>query len=442
MRCDYAAIELQRLQISNETIIAMRVNLAFLAVWGFVSAHPACQWKSVQARIDKAFGMAMTEKRVPGIAAVVLNRNGDAIVRQSWGVAKIDDPTSAPITRSTKMGIASMTKLVTATAALQLVEQGLLSLDDLAETYLPEARAVRVLDGWDANDQPIYRAPRTKLTVRHLATHTAGLPYDFLDEGIKKWNAWRRSTNSTDQLPLTYDPGEGFSYGGSIDWLGRVVEQVSGLRLDHYFTQHIFAPLGLENSGVFAPEIAAHRRHANGSITAGSIPAPLAVVPDNYTAGGGAFLTSTIDDYSDFLLTLINEGSHPQKGVSILKQETVQEYLFTDQIPLAIPNYHSPNFTLQGFPVGDWPSNNPLQSNVGVFLPGIAKGWSVGFLVNNEAVPLGRSEGSGAWAGINNLYYWVDPIAGKLGVVFTSLAPFLDPEVLALYDLLEKEAYA
>jgi methyl acetate hydrolase len=132
---------------------------------------------------------------------------------------------------------------------------------------------------------------------------------------------------------------------------------------------------------------------------------------------------------------------YPRKGVTILKPETVKNFIFTDQIPLAIPNITSPNFTPQGTEISAFPSVEPTISNNGTIFPGVAKGWSM-FLLNNESLPGERSNGSGAWAGVQNLYYCVDPIQGKLGVIFTALLPFLDEEILDLYGTFEKEVYA
>lgn len=401
------------------------------------------------ARLNQAFGTAVTEKRVSGIAAAALNRDGSIIYKQSWGTTNIEDPSSPPITPSTKMWLASMTKAVTASAALQLVEQGKLSLDDPVWKYLPELEGFQILEGFMDAGEPIYRAPRTKPTIRHLMTHTFGLRYTFLDANTERWMQWRRNvtfvstrkTRADSQAPFAFDAGDGYAYGYNIDWLGWVIETISNQSLASYCEEHILKPLGMQNTGIYPPDIADHQRLANGSITATPYSAS-PTKPGDFVDAGGDYLTSTLDDYSTFLLALVNGGTDPHTGVSILRPETVKEYIFTDQLPLAIPEYHSPDFETKGDPIGTFNSVDPSVSNNGTLLSDIQKGWSSAFMVNNEDVPGGRRKGSGAWAGINNLYYWVDPTAGKVGVVFTSLAPFLDAEVLGLFDALEREVYA
>ncbi|KAK3995916.1 beta-lactamase/transpeptidase-like protein [Cladorrhinum sp. PSN332] len=396
------------------------------------------------ANLDRLFSSAVAEKRVPGIAAIALDRDGTVLYNSSFGTVNIDDPLSAPVTSSTKMNIASMTKSVVAAAALQLVEQDKLSLDDFVEDYIPAWKNISVLDGFGSNGEPILRPPKTKATILHLVTHTSGASYPFLNENIAKWTEWASKQPGLEPNvtpPLASDPGTGWFYGTSTDTLGNVVEAISGLRLDDYIEYNIFKPLGIKSSGLIQADIYTHRRHANGSITATAAPAPIS--PTDLPYGGG-FLTSTIDGYATFLLALINWGTHPTSGVTILKSSTIRKYVFTDLTPKAIVGDGSCDFEQKGDPVGVWNSNDQSTSLSLEFLPGVPKGWSAAFLINNEDVSNGRRRkaGSGAWAGIFNLFYWVDLKSGKLGVVFTNLLPFLDPEVLELFDRLEEFVYA
>ncbi|KAK4460378.1 beta-lactamase/transpeptidase-like protein [Cladorrhinum samala] len=395
--------------------------------------------------VDEAFRLAVAEKRVPGIAAIALNRDSSVIYNNSWGTINIEDPSSAAVTSSTKMAIASMTKSVVAVAALQLVEQDKLRFDDLVEHYLPSWKNVSVLEGFDAEGQPILRAPKTKATILNLFTHTTSQAYEFLDEKVARWDKWAAQQPVRPAQPLVADPGAGWFYGYDIDTLGNVVETISGLRLDAYMEHNIFRPLGLKNSGFIEAEMYAHRRtddtNSNSSITA--TPGPSVGQPTEVPSGGG-FLVSTIDDYANYLVALINWGTHPTSGVTILKSSTVKSYLFADLLPRAIAGdgSNSCNFTQKGPGVGVFNSTNPSFTRSAEFLPGVDKGWTASWLTNNEDMPGRRRAGSGAWAGIWNLYYWVDIKSGKLGAVFTNLLPFVDPEVMALFDKLEEFVYA
>lgn len=412
---------------------------------GALPADKRSSTTSKAAELDEVFSSAVREKRVPGIAALALNRDGTVIYKNAWGTINIDDPSSAPITSSTKMEIASLTKSVVSVAALQLVEQGKLSLDDLVEDYLPRWKNATVLEGFTDDGEPITRPPKTKPKILHLVTHSTGDPYWIINTNINRYYEWATANQVPidTPFPLAADPGTGWYYGTSTDTLGYVIETISGLRLDEYIEHNIFRPLGIRDSGLITAEMWTHRRHDNGSITA--VP-PTPVDPKTTPPIGGAYLISTVDDYANYLVTILNWGTHPKTGVKLLKSSTVKKYVFTDLLPLAAaptsPCKPPPAHPNGEGDIGVWVSNNQTISYSGEFLPGTPKGWSAAWLINNEAIPGRRRENSGAWAGINNLYYWADVKAGKLGMVFTNLLPFLDPTVLELYDKLEEFVYS
>jgi methyl acetate hydrolase len=147
---------------------------------------------------------------------------------------------------------------------------------------------------------------------------------------------------------------------------------------------------------------------------------------------GGHYLYSSCNDYAQFLLTLLNDGTHPKSGVKILGRDTVQNYIFKD----LLPSLATPPDT-----VGVVPSTvNPVTCT-GTLLPDVPKGWSAGALINNTDAPNGRKKGSAMWAGLGNCYFWMDPTAGKLGFVVSAVLPFFDRDVLYLADALERAVY-
>lgn len=402
--------------------------------------HPRPLPPHLKAKLDHAFATAVGQKRVPGITALALNRDGSVIYNNSFGTTKIDDPTSAPITSNSKMAIASMTKAVASVAALQLIEQHKLSLDDLVESYIPSWANLSVLTGFSPSGEPILRPPKSKAKVIHLVTHTGGTPYPMVNDLMTTWTAWAATQPNPSPQPLAADPGTGWFYGTNTDTLGHIVEAISGLRLDAYINKHIFGPLGISpnTSGLLAPDIWTHRRQANGTVTVSNAP-PAQPADDPF---GGGYLTSTISDYTNFLLPLINEGVHPISGVRILSTKTANKYLFHDLYPAALsePGYFPGHEAGDG--IGNWTSRDSSLTNSVEFLPGIEKGWSSAWLLNLRDVPGRRKKGSGTWAGVMNTYYWVDQVSGKLGIVMTNMFPFLDREVLGLFDLLEEVVYA
>jgi methyl acetate hydrolase len=171
-----------------------------------------------------------------------------------------------------------------------------------------------------------------------------------------------------------------------------------------------------------------HMRQADDSMV--SVP-PLVPKVEPEMHGGGEYLVSTINDYAQLLLTVLNGGRHPTLGVQILGEDTVKNYLFKDLLP--------PNVSHE--PLGKIPSTAPPLTNVAQMMPGIKQSWSAGLLLNDEDLPKGRKAGSGAWAGLGNLYYFIDPASEKLAFFATNLFPFMDPASLELFDEMERAMY-
>jgi methyl acetate hydrolase len=395
----------------------------------------------MDSRLNPHFQAAVDAKKVPGIGAISLDKSGKVLYKGTFGTTNIDDPSAPPFTDETPLIIWSCTKLVTSVAALQLMEQGKLKLDDLVEKYVPKIKNLQVLDGFDDKGEPKYRAPKTKATILMLLTHTAGFSYDFFDGPSLQWRIWSKrppaSYLATGEYadvenPLIFDPGERYNYGCNTDWLGFVIEAITGQKLDQYLQTHILGPLGLTNTGAKhregAQKLDVHFRGEDGKLTANAA-LDCAKTPDFH--GGGHYLYSTLSDYSQFLLTILNRGQHPVSGTRILQNSTVKEFLFEDQITKICSQ--------DG--IGSIRSFIPQVSVDGEFLPGLKKGWSCGLLLNPEGSLKGRSPGSGMWAGLGNLYYWIDPQAGKLGMIATEILPFMDPAVLGLFDELERAVY-
>src|SRR5690625_1790590 len=185
------------------------------------------------------------ERRLPGVVALVTDRDGDIYA----GAAVARRMGADPMSKDSVFAIFSTTKAITGTAALQCLEEGLLDLDAPAARYAPEIARLQVIEGFDESGQPMLRAPRSQITVRQLFLHTAGFGYDFFDETYKRLAeehgqppvaaANRRAI----ETPLLFDPGERWQYGTSIDWLGQVVEGIRGRRLGEVMRERIFEPL-------------------------------------------------------------------------------------------------------------------------------------------------------------------------------------------------------
>ncbi len=326
------------------------------------------------------------------------------------------------MTNDTVFRIASMTKAITVAAAMQMVEQGKLSLDQPAGEILPFLANPVVLDGRDAAGKAKTRPAKGVITLRKLLTHTAGFVYDTWNAEMNRYAAdgntvaTRTGKLAALHAPLGFDPGERWEYGINIDIAGRMVEVASGKDLETYFHDHIFIPLGMPDTGfVIKPQwknrmAQVHACDASGNLSPVEA-APPAENPEFYAGGGGLF--STAHDYLTFLRALMRGGE--LNGARILKPETVT---------LMGQNHMG---DLNVLPMKTF---KPEMSNDCELFPGMDKKWGLSFLINTKDVPGGRSAGSLAWAGINNTYYWLDPVKRIAGVLMTHVLPFADPTVL------------
>lgn len=379
-------------------------------------------------KIDEVLQAAVARGDVPGVVALAA---GDDGVLYEGAAGRRAADAGDPITPDTMLRIASMTKMVTTTAALQLAERGALELDAPVETYRPEFAGLQVLEGFDG-DTPVLRPPRTRATVRQLITHTAGLGYWFWNRDIDRYEQVTGTPNimpGSDAVftsPQLSDPGTRFEYGISIDWLGRVAEAVSGQPLDAYFRDNITGPLGMTNTTAKmtgaqrANSAPVHVRGEDGSWTVTGI--DWAQQPDY--RGGGHFLYSTPRDYLAFQRMLLGGGK--LGDVRILDQATVKE-AFTNQIGEL------------DFPAAIATARPELSADVNLG-PGLK--WGLGLLLNQARQPGMRAAGSGAWAGMFNTHFWVDPASRVTGSIFSQTLPFAEPAALQLYADFEQALYA
>ncbi|WP_064078950.1 serine hydrolase domain-containing protein, partial [Prescottella equi] len=306
----------------------------------------------------------------------------------------------------------STTKAITGTAVLQCVEEGLLDLDAPASNYLPEIGKLEVIDGFDAQGAPVLRAPRRAITTRMLLLHTAGLGYPFFDETYHR---------------LTVEHGWPSAITGSnIDWAGLVVEAVRGERLGDVMSERIFTPLGMSDTAFRLDEAmeqrraTIHQRRADGVLE----PLDLVLPQDPEVHMGGHGLYSTVGDYTRFLRMWLNDGMGDHGRV--LEAGTVERAVLSG---------------LDGQQVTMLPGVEPELSNDAEFFPGQRKSWAYTFMVNDEPAPTGRPAGSLAWAGLANLYYWIDRQNGIAGMWAAQVLPFADRASLDGYLEFEAAAY-
>jgi CubicO group peptidase (beta-lactamase class C family) len=374
---------------------------------------------SARARIEAAAAEAVAAG-LPGVAVAARTPDGE-VVEAFAGVRGLDNP--APVTPDTVFWIASFTKAITTAAVLQLVEAGKIALDDPVGPWLPALAQPKVLTGFDAAGAPQLKDADTAITVRHLLAHTSGLAYDFCHADLARYTASLARDGAPPQPPpLMFEPGTGWTYGVGIDWAGELVAAVTGRTLDVYLAEAVFKPLGMGETGfaVAAPQkgrqVSMHAR-GDGDVL-GVFPFQMPPPPNPMMGGGGLY--STARDYLKFLDAILAGGGPILSPASVAAMTNVE---------------------FEGPEVGVLPGVNKLLCAGFDPFPGMTKRWGLGFLINPQPGPAGRSVGSLAWAGLGNCYFWADPATGAAGVFLTQLFPFGDPTALRAFAAFERAVY-
>jgi methyl acetate hydrolase len=380
--------------------------------------------------IDKVLRTPIEAGLIPGVVALAADNRG-VFYQGAFGRRAVDK--TEPMTLDSVFRIASMTKAITGTAAMQLVEQRRIGLEQPMGDVLPVVKDVKVLDGFDADGTPRLREPRVPVTLRHLLTHTSGYGYDIFNADLARYievaglPSILARKNDALRIPLLFDPGTAWQYGVGVDIVGKVIEAVTGQDLESYFRRHILDPLGMRDTSFVLRSDMAQR--LVGTHVRGPDGRPVAISLDPTEDGdfhtGGAGLFSTAPDYIVFTRMLLAGGT--LDGVQVLKPETVELMARNAIGDVDVPMVRS---------------NNPALALEVETFPGQIKKWGLTFLINTEDIEGFRSAGSLTWGGVHNTYYWIDLKKRIAAVVLMQILPIGDPQVQATMIGFERAAYA
>ena len=356
-------------------------------------------------RIDFYLNKAIKDNQIPGAVALI-RRNNKIIYNKAFGYSDVENK----IMYSTDdiFRIASMTKAVTSLAVLMLWEEGKFNLDDPIEKYIPEFKDLTILTDFNETDSTYLSKPaENKISIRHLLTHTSGIGYGVIDEDARFKAIYKKqgivdlfTTDSINigsnvkklaQLPLHHEPGEAFTYGESLDVLGYFIEVISQKSLDVFFKERIFDPLEMNDTYFYLPTTHQDRlvpvqtkrdgfwTKYQGDFYDTNYP----VKGAKTFLSGGAGLSSTTADYSNFLQMFLNKGSFNDK--QILGKKTV-ELVYVNQ------NSH---------------------------IPGSSIGLAFGLISEKDQDLGGKgSMGTITWGGYFNTFYFADPVENIIGILY------------------------
>ncbi|KAH6909539.1 beta-lactamase [Coprinopsis sp. MPI-PUGE-AT-0042] len=396
--------------------------------------------------LDQLLAQTAKEGCLPGFVLAVSSVD-EQLYAQGGGHINHDDPNSSKATPGHVFWLCSMSKLLTALAALQLIEKGVLSFDTPVSKYFAEFENPVVLQDPFTNPEPEFKPAKEIVTVYHLLTHTSGLyyglghekgpihqlpkPYVQEYEVEGRYEQFFASLKGTrfPGMPLVFEPGSGFMYGYSSDVLGFVIEKATGQSLDEYSKENIFKPLGLDMTYVLTEELASrmidlHFRNADNSIEGWKDRLP--IVPrypktaHNHYGGIGCF--GTLPDYLTLLRHLLQIEAGRDVPSAILKRETVKT-LFEPRLPPA--GLLGLNAMVQMMD----PESTDLD-------------WSTAAAVNVKDWEGKRRAGSVTWSGWAGTWYFADPKTGIAMTFGSQIVPPMDKVTREILGKAEAIVYA
>ncbi|MAV62977.1 MAG: hypothetical protein CML82_03085 [Rhodobiaceae bacterium] len=397
--------------------------------------------------MDEALSKPVIDKRLNMTIGVLGNSEG-LTFQAAHGFTTLAKDFPAQV--DSVVAIASMTKLITTVAALQLYEEGKLDIDAAVDVYVESLSGLKILTGFNNNNEPILIPPKRRPTVRELMSHTSGFVYSMWNSNamIAEEEGLTGDLLSGKEMimnaPLAFEPGTRWEYGIGTDWLGVIVEKVSGITLAEYFEENIFTPLQMEDSFYEIPEdkidrVANLLFRDDGNplfkflslfsesdlieIPFMSSPRPSEKFSSDHYSGGGN-LYSTLPDYSKLLQCLLNEGVY---GTEEILSATTVNMIFTSEID-------SPG-------VGVAKTQAPLFTNDIDMSFGAEANFGLGLLLHPSGTEFGRGINSGSWGGLFNTYFWIDREEDVYGIFATQVAPFFDQASIETFKAFESAAY-
>ncbi|CAN9089903.1 unnamed protein product [Alternaria alternata] len=378
---------------------------------------------------EKAYDKAIEDKILPGYALLAGDKDGKILYSGAKGVQSLVEGSTRPFQLDTICAIASMTKLMTAVAALKCVEEGLITLDEDVAKHLPSIGKYGIMTGFDDQKNEAVTVPHTTpITLRMLLSHTNGHEYDWFNPDLMKWRASRGETpwcgptvEEKSTLPLLYEPGTSFRYGAGSDWAGKLVEKVSGKTLDAFMKEKIWTPLDIHDI-TFYPKTRPDMedRMATISTLNEQGEGPVADTNGFDVLFGATDCLGVLDAFRALKPTLLSssEASWTELFKPQLDKKCKQEF-------------------------NNYLKCSPLHTQyLGMCLPtDIEKQWSFAGMIVEQGQQGRMNPGTVFWGGVPSMTWYLDFEAGVCGVAFCQVIPPMSPSILKLHELFQRAMY-
>ncbi|GFF93013.1 hypothetical protein IFM53868_07042 [Aspergillus udagawae] len=381
--------------------------------------------------LEKAFVRSLEDGTWPGAVVAATNKSGSFYYAKAFGK---DDCGSGgrPLELSSIMAIASMTKLLTSIAALQLVEQKLIDLDKDISSLIPTLGGQEVLYGWDEAGQPLTHKRTNAITLRNLLTHSSGASYDMSNSELARFTAYRgRRINqgaTVDErfgYPLVFEPDTAWEYGTGIDWVGQLIEHLTGQTLEIYMKRHIWEPLEIERMSFWPSSIPGGNGRVKMAVRGPASGLPTPLKQPFLTEGvsecfGGQGVYASMEDYLKVLRSILADDG------KLLKSESTA-LMFQSQLVPASRDALQKHIK----------NPDPASSFIGIYDNNRLYDWGFGGMLTLENEPSGRRKNTLFWSGKPNLFWFIDRESDLCGVLGTQFLPPCDEKVSKMLEIFE-----
>ncbi|KAG9843125.1 beta-lactamase family protein, partial [Aureobasidium melanogenum] len=391
----------------------------------------------MSSSFEEKFEKAVKDGVFPGAILIAKDKSGRLDYAKVFGNTCIGD-NAKPLQLNSILFLASMTKLLTSIAAMQIIEKGLISLDTDVGTYIPELASQPILHGFDDNDKPILTERKNAIKFVHLLTHSAGTAYD---KGVPMLEKYRKSIGDKPKdrttmkskcvYPLLFEPGTHWSYGTGIDWAGKVIEKLTHQSLQDYLQENVFAPFGI-NRIKFTPYLTEEMKKEAATIALRIPTGNLVNLPvhknidfEDAECFGGHGCYADLTDYIKILESLLLDD---EKLLSKASTAVMFSPHLTPESRKGIKQVFGMKEVVSLF-VGKFPEN-------------VTYDWGIGGVLVDTGDDDHRKKGTMIWSGMPNNFWFVDREKGVCGLFGTQVYPPGDPQVGEMIDLFEREVCA